>query len=75
MHSMSISRWRGVPGVPVWRKNELSAPAMVSGCIRATNSPPQRSCSIRPDIDNGFATCPTGQNGGFSYANLDSSGR
>nr|WP_310525496.1 TonB-dependent receptor [Polymorphobacter sp.] len=28
------------------------------------------TCFTRPDIDNGFVTCPTDQNGGFSYANL-----
>ena len=28
------------------------------------------NCFTRPDIDNGGITCPTDQNGGFSYANL-----
>ena len=36
----------------------------------ANGSNPQGNCFVRPDIDNGFVTCPTDQNGGFSYANL-----
>ena len=31
---------------------------------------PMGNCFVRSDIDNGFVTCPTDQNGGFSYANL-----
>lgn len=36
----------------------------------ANGTNPHGNCFIRPDIDNGFVTCPTDQNGGFSYANL-----
>jgi iron complex outermembrane receptor protein len=36
----------------------------------ADGSNPKGNCFVRPDIDNGFVTCPTDQNGGFSYANL-----
>ena len=36
----------------------------------ANGTNPKGNCFIRPDINNGFVTCPTDQNGGFSYANL-----
>lgn len=36
----------------------------------ANGTNPNGTCFTRPDIDNGFVTCPTGTNGGFSYANL-----
>ncbi|PZN94571.1 MAG: TonB-dependent receptor [Alphaproteobacteria bacterium] len=36
----------------------------------ANGSNPNGTCFTRPDIDNGFVTCPAGNNGGFSYANL-----
>ena len=36
----------------------------------ADGSNPKGHCFTRPDIDNGFVTCATDQNGGFSYANL-----
>jgi len=36
----------------------------------ANGSNPMGNCFTRPDIDNGFVTCPTDKNGGFSYANL-----
>ena len=42
--------------------------AQVAPIANGTN--PQGNCFVRPDIDNGFVTCPTDQNGGFSYANL-----
>ena len=42
--------------------------AQVGPIANGTN--PQGNCFVRPDIDNGFVTCPTDQNGGFSYANL-----
>ena len=42
--------------------------AQVAPIANGTN--PQGNCFTRPDIDNGFVTCPTDQNGGFSYANL-----
>ncbi len=40
----------------------------IGSIANATN--PNGTCFTRPDIDNGFVTCPTGTNGGFSYANL-----
>jgi iron complex outermembrane receptor protein len=36
----------------------------------ANGTNPAGTCFTRPDIDNGFVTCPTNTNGGFSYANL-----
>ncbi len=36
----------------------------------ANGTNPHGNCFTRPDIDNGFVTCPNDQNGGFSYANL-----
>lgn len=36
----------------------------------ANGTNPLGTCFVRPDIDNGFVTCPTNTNGGFSYANL-----
>ena len=42
--------------------------AQVAPIANGTN--PQGNCFTRSDIDNGFVTCPTDQNGGFSYANL-----
>ncbi len=36
----------------------------------ANGTNPAGNCFTRPDIDNGFVTCPTNTNGGFSYANL-----
>jgi iron complex outermembrane receptor protein len=36
----------------------------------ANGTNPNGTCFTRPDIDNGFVTCPTNTNGGFSYANL-----
>ncbi|TKD53329.1 TonB-dependent receptor [Sphingomonas baiyangensis] len=36
----------------------------------ASGANPLGTCFTRPDIDNGFVTCPTNTNGGFSYANL-----
>jgi iron complex outermembrane receptor protein len=42
--------------------------AQVGPIADGTN--PAGNCFTRPDIDNGFVTCPTNTNGGFSYANL-----
>lgn len=36
----------------------------------ANGSNPLGTCFVQPDIDNGFVTCPTNTNGGFSFANL-----
>ena len=36
----------------------------------ASGANPLGTCFVRSDIDNGFVTCPTNTNGGFSYANL-----
>jgi len=42
--------------------------AQVGPIANGTN--PMGNCFVRSDIDNGFVTCPTNTNGGFSYANL-----
>jgi iron complex outermembrane receptor protein len=42
--------------------------AQVAPIANGTN--PMGNCFVRSDIDNGFVTCPTNENGGFSYANL-----
>jgi iron complex outermembrane receptor protein len=36
----------------------------------ANGTNPNGTCFTRPDIDNGFITCPANTNGGFSFANL-----
>jgi iron complex outermembrane receptor protein len=42
--------------------------AQIGPIANGTN--PMGNCFVRSDINNGFVTCPTNQNGGFSYANL-----
>jgi len=42
--------------------------AQVGPIADGTN--PMGNCFVRSDINNGFVTCPTDKNGGFSYANL-----